>query len=110
MPKAVAMPRAPGDSDSDDNGTHFVSGEIDMGNAGALRERLYQLIDEPRSRVFVDLSEVEFIDSSGIAALIDAERRATSRGSELVLVAPSLFCSRVLEILGLTEHFTIRGN
>jgi len=51
--------------------------------------------------VFVNLSSVEFMDSSNIAALLAAHFRAEEAEAELVVVAPSPACRRVFEILDL---------
>ena len=87
--------------------TLFVRGELDIDNASEFGEQLTQAMAESHSPTMVDLSGVEFIDSSGINALIEAQRTAPSHGTELVLVAPSTSCRRVFEILGMTTQFTI---
>src|SRR4051812_213269 len=95
---------------SDINGdrTLIIRGELDMANADALQRQLSEVMSEAHSPAYIDLSAVEFIDSTGIARLIDAHRQAPALGTELVLLSPSLPCRRVLEILGLADHFTIK--
>lgn len=49
-----------------------IAGEFDLGMAGPVREALTRAITDPRQRLIVDLSEVTFIDSSGLHVICDA--------------------------------------
>jgi anti-sigma B factor antagonist len=88
-----------------------LSGELDVASAPEVRERLLSALS-PRtpSRLMLDLSKLEFIDSSGIAVLVNTERRARLVGCTVVLVAPQAPVWRVLEICGLQHHFLIAEN
>ena len=59
----------------------FVTGEIDMESAPQLRECLQSHV----GRVVLDLSEVTFLDSSGIATLVAARRNALAAGVRLTV-------------------------
>jgi anti-sigma B factor antagonist len=86
-----------------------LAGEVDLYNAPHVREALLEVAAELPSRLVVDLSEVEFIDSTAMAVLIEV--RATMTDSRaLVLAAPALGPKRALEISGLDRHFTIRDS
>ncbi len=86
----------------DDQGTRLVvAGELDIATVDEFREQLETLVDHARSPVFVDLSGIEFMDSSNIAALLAAHFRAEEADAELIVVAPSPACRRVFEILDL---------
>src|SRR4051794_29719674 len=60
-------------------------------------------------RVVVDLSEVEFIDSTALGVLIEARTRVHNRRAFL-LAAPGLETKRALEISGLDRHFTVHDS
>jgi anti-sigma B factor antagonist len=60
--------------------------------------------DQP---VVIDLTEVTFIDSSGLRSLLSASRRAGDRGTEVVLRSPSAAVRRLLEITGTEGQFRI---
>ena len=77
-----------------------MSGELDLASSDRLTELLAELSDQT---VVVDLSELTFIDSSGIAALVAAKDRLRTAGRELVLTRPQPNVDRVLEITGLEE-------
>jgi anti-sigma B factor antagonist len=85
-----------------------VRGEIDLASADDFRRALESLIGEGRSPALVDLSEVTFIDSTGMAALVSARSTADAAGVELVLVRPSPQARMVLELTDLWTHFETR--
>ena len=92
-----------------DETTHVVSlrGEIDAVTAPRLGSRLFGLADEGKRAVVVDLSEVTFMDSTGIGVLLNALRHFTVRHGQLVLVCPTERVLRPFQLTGLTSHLTI---
>jgi len=92
-----------------DDTTHVVSlrGEIDALTAPKLGRRLYGLCDEGKRAVVVDLSEVSFMDSTGLGVLLNALRHFKARHGQLVLVCPTERVLRPFQITGLTGHLTI---
>jgi stage II sporulation protein AA (anti-sigma F factor antagonist) len=79
----------------------FVRGEIDLASGQAFRNALSQA-QQGAPDVIVDLSDVVFMDSTGINALTEAHRRAPEQGSVRV-VSPSPAVRRVFDITGLSE-------
>jgi anti-sigma B factor antagonist len=92
-----------------DDTTHVVSlrGEIDALTAPRLGSRLFGLADEGIRGVVVDLSEVTFMDSTGIGVLLNALRHFTLRHTQMVLVCPTPRVMRPFEVTGLVGHLTI---
>ena len=87
--------------DSEDFETHSVlrpRGDIDAYSVGQFREALSGLAEVPR--LLIDLSEVPFMDSAGLGALIGGIRRNRDHDGEIVVVcnAPSL--TRLLHTTG----------
>jgi anti-sigma B factor antagonist len=78
-----------------------ATGEIDMNTAPVLTEEFEKAIGPPL--VVVDLSDVTFFGSAGIAALLDAREQCEGAGSELRLVATNHPVLRSLEIAGVLE-------
>ena len=68
--------------------TVAVAGEVDMSTAPRLLEIIDAVSDAPRL-VVVDLTEVGFLDSSGLNALVQGQRRLASRRIALRVVVPS---------------------
>jgi len=80
---------------------HFVTlhGELDVASADGLADSLVELAG---STVVVDLSDLTFMDSSGIGALVRARNRIRGDGlGELVLTRPGAIVRKTLEIVGL---------
>jgi anti-anti-sigma factor len=77
-----------------------MSGELDLASSDRLSQLLAELGDQT---VVVDLAELSFIDSSGIAALVAAKDRLQTAGRELLLTRPQPNVERVLEMTGLEE-------
>jgi anti-sigma B factor antagonist len=92
-----------------DDTTHVVSlrGEIDALTAPRLGSRLLGLADEGKRAVVVDLSEVTFMDSTGIGVLLNAVTHFAARHGELVVVCSDERIMRPFELAGVAEHLTI---
>jgi anti-sigma B factor antagonist len=83
-----------------------LTGEIDLDRAPAVRRQLLDCVKRQQD-VLVDLSAVTYIDSSGIASLVEALQWAKRRGSDLRLVAVSAQAIRVFELARLDKVFSI---
>jgi anti-anti-sigma factor len=83
-----------------------LAGELDLYNAGAVRDALFEACADGPDRVVVDLSEVEFIDSTALGVLIEARTKLENRRAFL-LAAPGLETRRALQISGLDRHFSV---
>lgn len=85
-----------------------VSGELDAYSAPALESLAAELRAGGTSTFTLDLSQTSFIDSCGLRTLLGLHTELTEVPSgALVLQAPSDPVTRLLEITGLTEHFTV---
>ena len=83
-----------------------LGGEIDLDSSPRLRQRLTGLMTGGRT-VVVDMSGVEYIDSSGIASLVEAYQRARGVGDRYVLAAVSRAAARVLGLARLDKVFEL---
>jgi anti-sigma B factor antagonist len=83
-----------------------IKGDIDLGNSSDLAEFLELLITSSH-RTEVNLAELEFIDSNGLAALLTAHRIADEHRAEFVLVAPNERVQRLFELSGCAHIFTV---
>ena len=84
-----------------------VKGEVDLYTAPSLKESVADLVTSGRSKIAVDLGEVEFMDSTGLGVLIGALRRCREAGGSLTLIAPREPVLKVLAITGLDKVFSI---
>jgi anti-sigma B factor antagonist len=83
------------------------AGEIDLSCAATLRQRLSQIQDSRPERLVVDLSGVPYMDSSGVATLVEAMQIARRTGSKLVLAALQEKVRSIFEIARLDMVFAI---
>lgn len=79
-----------------------VEGELDLSVADQLRERLDAAAAE-EVEVLVCLERCDFIDSTGIAAILSAHKLMASKGRRLVVCNPSGQVSRILTVTGLND-------
>lgn len=84
-----------------------VSGEIDLATAPQLQASMTEAVSAHRS-VEVDLTDVDFIDSTGLRAFISA-RAVLGPGHAFAIAAASPCVLRLLETVGLEEHFGLRA-
>ena len=99
------MPRDFSMSVDDDNGKAVVRvvGEIDLETAPALESRLVELAGSGTRVVTVDMAEIDFIDSTGLHALVVGYRALRALGGDLLVQSPSRNAVRILELSGLDK-------
>jgi len=94
------------------HGDHVIvtaAGEIDLYTAPKLQSDLAAIIEgaAPATRVVLDMSGVEFCDSTGMNALLAGLRQVRGRGGDLELAAPRPAVMKILQVTGLDAVFTI---
>ena len=85
------------------SGTTIVEagGEVELHNAPGLREELRRVCETQNPCCVVDMSDVSFIDSTGVGVLVGALKRAREHGGVLTIACPQPRVRRVFEITGL---------
>lgn len=86
----------------------LVEGEVDVSNADELRNAVDAALTLDAPEVTVDLSQVPYIDSTGIGVLVGAAHRAADAGKKLVVASPQKNVARVLGLLGVADDLNIR--
>ena len=84
-----------------------LSGELDMDSADLFAEAARLVLAHEIPTLVLDLSDLNFIDSSGLRELVVALKDQREIGGDLVLRAPSEQVRRVLDIVGLTDMVTM---
>lgn len=82
-----------------------LSGEVDLSNSPILRKKLLESIN---TNILVDLSDVSYMDSSGLATLIEAMQKVNKNGRTFKLTGVKGAVKNILEIARLTEIFSIQ--
>ena len=83
-----------------------ITGEIDISTVARLRERLYELADNGGTLI-VDLNRVEFIDSTGLGALVGTARRVAAHGGSLYAVCAQPQPRRLLWVTGVDKRIPL---
>jgi len=78
----------------------IVHGDVDFRHAPEITEAVRRILEDGNKRVDIQLADVEFMDSSGISALLDAADLARRRQARLVLVSPTRQLLHLLEVSG----------
>lgn len=86
-----------------------MRGEIDAVAIPSFAGCLDDVIAAGRSRLVLDMAEVEFIDSVGLAAIVAARRRMAAHGGSVSLRRPSPPVRKLLDIVGLTGFVPVEG-
>ena len=93
---------------ADNHALVLLSGELDASTAGELYEQLAELSRDGVVHVALDLSELEFMDSTGLSVIIAEHKRTNASGGELMILAPQSQVQRMFEMTGLTGVLRIR--
>jgi anti-sigma B factor antagonist len=91
----------------DDNQVFDLTGSLDIATSPTVRAALTSASERDSHRLIVDLSRVDFLDSTGLGALIGGQRRAKEFGGEVRLVAKEGQILRLLRITGLLKVFAV---
>lgn len=115
MKRKIAGPRPPRypkpveTSQTEESGANIlhIEGEIDLHASPALREQLHELAEAKTPALAVDLSGVKYIDSSGLATLVEYVRDSKAFGGKIALFGLQPKVKMVFELVRLNELFSI---
>jgi anti-sigma B factor antagonist len=86
-------------------GAIAIVGELDVAGSAILDRRLHEI--EATGTISLDMSEITFIDSSGLRVIVQHHVRLDGGGGRLKIVNPSNQVRRLLEIAGLADHLDV---
>lgn len=84
-----------------------LEGEVDVYTAPQLKQRMVELLEGGVKSVVVDLTKVEYLDSTALGVLIGGLKRMKEAEGSLTLVCPNVRIRRVFEITGLDKIFDL---
>ena len=87
-----------------------ASGELDLGSSPRLRDLAVDRLMHGARGLVIDLTEVAFIDSTGLGTLVAILKRARSLGGDLGLVVSLDRVRKLFELTGLTAAFAIHAD
>jgi anti-sigma B factor antagonist len=85
-----------------------IEGDISFNNAQEIRKAILDSIQSTDKTAVVNLSKVDFMDSSGLSIFITLLKRVKEQGGELILEYPQLGVQRFLEMTRLDDLMEIR--
>lgn len=102
-PRALTIVRQVGN----DTVTLVLSGEIDLESASTLENELRDAESSLPRRIVLDLAGLDFLDSTGIHLLFDAQQRADTSGHRLVLRHVPAHAHRLFALTGLSSRLAV---
>ena len=84
-----------------------IEGEVDVYTSPQLKQDILQLAEAGVNRIIINLSKLEYLDSTGLGVLIGGLKRLREAGGNLALVGPGMRILRIFEITGLNKIFDI---
>jgi len=85
-----------------------VTGEVDVSTVPMLRERMLELAAKGAVHLIVDMRGVDFLDSSGLGALVGGLKRLRERGGSLIPVISKPRILRIFQITGLSNALPLQ--
>ncbi len=85
----------------------YATGEIDLSNSQQLRKTILAAL-KTNPKVYVDLSDVKYIDSSGIASLVEGLQFSKTNNKAFILSNPSQQVTAIMNLARLDQVFTIQ--
>lgn len=92
-----------------DKGRHKIialSGELDLYNVGKLKKEIQPLLKEEVSSLVIDLTNLKYMDSSGIALMAHCRKKMLEKNGEFALMGVGQDIINVLRLAALEQFFT----
>lgn len=86
-----------------------IEGDIDLYSSPELRTEVLRVVPKAKNGVGIDLGKVTYMDSSGVATLVEGLRSAKEHDKSFALLAPSMAVMKVLELARLDSIFEVRS-
>ena len=84
-----------------------LSGELDISSAASVESRLMELERREPDRLLLDLRRVNFIDSTGLSMIINADGRARKAGRRFTIISGDGVPRRILRTVGLEDRLDV---
>ena len=89
----------------------LITGEVDMSNATSVRQEIAASVTPDDDAVIIDMSELSFIDSAGLHAMIELGTVLEERRQQLLLcLPPKSTIRRAIEIIGLPHAVSVHAD
>ncbi len=86
----------------------IVMGDIDLYNVGQLKKAIFNMLDEEDiESLIVDMSGINYMDSSGVGALVAGQKKVKAQGGKFALLNIKEDVLNILKLATLDQFFTI---
>lgn len=89
------------------NLTVFLSGDLDINTVDEFRKEVLEKYDDKDSDIFFDLSDLEYIDSTGLGAIIAVYKKVKEKGRNLTIVRAKKNIKKLFFITELDKIFNM---
>lgn len=86
-----------------------LEGELDVSTADKLKEYLHKLEDEKLLDIKINLSNLDYIDSTGLGVMIGVLKKIRSEEKEIYIINPKSNVRKIFTITGLDKIFKVEG-
>ena len=87
-----------------------LTGEIDVHTTPTLKDALKRLTDDGHYELVINLQKVDYIDSTGLGALVGVQKVAREHDGAVILVLTNPHIKKIFDIMGLIKIFWIFDN
>ena len=85
-----------------------INGEVDVATSGAFRSALEDEISQGKTTIVLDMSEMEYIDSTGIGVLMDLKKNCMAPEQNFLLFHPKRSIVKLMQLTGVDNIFEIQ--
>ena len=86
-----------------------LEGELDVSTADKLKEYLHKLADEQIIDIKIDLTNLDYIDSTGLGVMIGVLKKLKAEEKEIYIINPKSNVKKIFTITGLDKIFKMEG-
>lgn len=86
-----------------------LEGELDVSTADKLKEYLHNLVGEEVVDMKINLSDLEYIDSTGLGVMIGVLKKLRTNDKEIYIINPKSNVKKIFTITGLDKIFKVEG-
>jgi anti-sigma B factor antagonist len=96
-------------NESDSLWNVYLSGEIDVSTANEVKENLINLISKQSADINLDMANLDYIDSTGLGALIGVLKRLKENDKDIYITNTKKNVRKIFNITGLDKIFKVEG-
>lgn len=96
--------------DVEKRGIHTIArfhGDVDLHNVNDVRDQLIEIIDQTRYSLIIDMAKVNYIDSSGLGAMVTVQRKMKAKSGNFAFLGIPDDLQKVLKLSDLDKYFVV---